>query len=58
MVLAAVWLSARLAGFLTRRVEAPAQRWLRRRIPGPARQLLPEVAAAERAARNRQDGSR
>jgi peptidoglycan/LPS O-acetylase OafA/YrhL len=57
MVLAAVWLSVRLAGFLTRRLETPAQQWLRRRIPRPERPLLPEVAAAEGAARNRLDGS-
>jgi len=47
MVVIAVWLSARLATFLTRVVEAPVQNWVRTAFPRRSRVLLPEVADAE-----------
>jgi peptidoglycan/LPS O-acetylase OafA/YrhL len=40
MVAIAVWLSTKLATFLTRKLEAPSQAWLRRRFPGRQRTLV------------------
>lgn len=40
MVVIAVWLSTKLAAFLTRTIETPSQAWLRRRFPGRERTPL------------------
>ncbi len=48
MVAIAVWLSTKLANFLTRTIEAPLQQRLRARGKRRQRPLLPAVAAAER----------
>ncbi len=49
MVVIAMWLSTRLAGFLTRVVEAPVQEWLRKVFPRRVRPLLHEGFASQGA---------
>jgi len=50
MVVLAVWLSTKLAQFLTRVVEKPVQEWLRVRYTRPERILLPQPRRAGAAA--------